>query len=79
VKLNQTRIDRMSHNPPGPAFTRGAVNGRDKATKRQRFVVMILFHSMKIDGATVRRYGALPAREVFVLPERRFAFHTKRG
>ena len=68
VKLNQARIDRMLHNFSGLAFTGGAVNGRDKATKRQRLVFVLIFHSTKIDGQTVRRYGGLPLTRGFMNP-----------
>ena len=53
-KRNNVRIDGEPHNAPGSAYAADAVNGRDEITERQRLLLAIGFHGIKISGETAR-------------------------
>jgi hypothetical protein len=63
-KLNQVRIDGEPHNPFGLLFAVGGVNGRDEITKRQRLLLVIDLHGMRIGGNRAGAVGLYPISRV---------------
>lgn len=65
AKLNQVRLDDEPHHPSGLVFTVGVVNARDELTKRQRLLLVIDLHGMRIGRETARAlWGVYPIYDV---------------
>jgi len=56
-KLNQARLDGEPHNPSGLVFAVGVVNTHDELTKRQRLLLVIDLHGIRIGRKPHGRYG----------------------
>jgi len=57
AKLNQVRLDGEPHNPSGLVFAVGVVNTHDELTKRQRLLLVIDLHGIRIGRKPHGRYG----------------------
>jgi hypothetical protein len=65
AKLNQVRLDGELHNPSGFAYAADVVNARDELTKRQRLLLVIDLHSMRMGRETARAlWGVYPICDV---------------